>query len=506
VDPSRLVFVTGFARGGTSWLRNCLAAHPDATLVPDELGLFRRFDTRDQVTRALRDYLAAHAELAASGGKLIEKSPANAPYLQRGARLLPEARFVFIVRDPRDVLVSHQRGNRPWMRGANSTVEGCARKLKRYYEGYALAAHLPNVTLVRYEDLHQDFHHTLRRLLEFVGLGASDPAVLREIGRKEHFAGGTGRAHVEDRDAAARKGVVGDWVAHLLPKEVRWFERSPFWRRFMSAHGYSGRSTTFRQVIEAARAAGLRSVPENTLLDASLDLEARHLLILHDVDLLDDRGPAWASVLETARIEAELGLHSVFNFLPLDDARYRKLPPEGVLELIGRVRGANPRAAIGLHFNPAERFFPPDAPEVDEDHPDVDRAIVYLHQQLDDYADRGLWFRTGTAHGYGRRKRRPNNRDCDRFVAELRGRGLEPFDRVLRPALIARCPHAAWLSDRGRVLRTYDLPPGGVPTDPESYRRLPPGSVVTLLTHPGNYPVDQPYPLGIPEISAKAFA
>ena len=36
-DSKNFIFVTGFPRGGTSWLRNCLGTHPDVVKVPGEL-------------------------------------------------------------------------------------------------------------------------------------------------------------------------------------------------------------------------------------------------------------------------------------------------------------------------------------------------------------------------------------------------------------------------------------------------------------------------------------
>src|SRR5690606_8748745 len=130
-------------------------------------------------------------------------------FIGKAARAFPEARFIFIIRDPRDVLTSHQRGTKKWMAGKNSTVEGCMAKIQSYYDGWADAEGLPNVMLIRYEDLHQNFYETMREIFRFTGL-ESDQEILDEIYNKNNFGAQTSRANVEDGDSAKRKGVVGE--------------------------------------------------------------------------------------------------------------------------------------------------------------------------------------------------------------------------------------------------------------------------------------------------------
>lgn len=144
----KLIFVMGFARGGTSWVRDCIASHPDIEQIPHEMVMFKSLkdypctvSEDKELASVLRARISdeleqAVANIDTNARYFVNKAPANAPYLGKAAYLLPEAKFIFVVRDPRDVLVSHQRGNEEWMRGANSTVEGCMRKCRRYYEGY----------------------------------------------------------------------------------------------------------------------------------------------------------------------------------------------------------------------------------------------------------------------------------------------------------------------------------------------------------------------------------
>jgi hypothetical protein len=131
----RMVFVTGFARGGTSWLRNCLAFHPDIAKIPVEMVLFREHGSNTQAIE--NEIEAALEKYHLDAPHFVNKAPANAPFVGKACRLFPETKFIFIIRDPRDVFVSHKRGNQKWMRGANSTIQGCLEKTEKYFKEYA---------------------------------------------------------------------------------------------------------------------------------------------------------------------------------------------------------------------------------------------------------------------------------------------------------------------------------------------------------------------------------
>jgi len=108
MDMRKMVFVTGFARGGTSWLRSCIASHPDIEKIPKEMVIFRNCNDRKEIERIIDQAIQEHGLKAPF---YVNKAPANAPYVGKACRLFPEAKFIYIIRDPRDVFISHKRGN-----------------------------------------------------------------------------------------------------------------------------------------------------------------------------------------------------------------------------------------------------------------------------------------------------------------------------------------------------------------------------------------------------------
>ena len=488
---NRMIFVTGFARGGTSWLRTCIASHPEIQMIPREMPLFREHHSNRQAVEQAIDKAIRDNDL--TGPWFVNKAPANAPFVGKAARTFSESKFVFIIRDPRDVFISHKRGNQKWMGGRNSTVSGCMDKTQRYYEGYLDAADLSNVLMVTYEQLHQDFHATMESVFQFIGVD-TDKAMLNRVFKKNRFWSVASR-HQEDRTSGQRKGVVGDWVEFLTTGEQRWFKENSYWVEFMADHGYSWEYPSYDKIFQAMQEANVHFISENDLIDQRFDSNGLNVFVTNDIDLLNKRSVR--SVLDAAALVSRLEISAVFYFLPLDDPRYSALRSKQIVELIKQIHQIGPHLSVGLHLNAAERFFPASAPDSDNDHPDIVKVVAYLHEQVDTYENHGITFRTATAHGYGRRKKRPNNRDTPVLTQELAKRGILMWDTRLRQDFIHRHQHYATCTDVGGAVSFLRMPNNGSPLDPETYQCFPPGSAMHVLIHPGNYDVNRALTLGI---------
>jgi hypothetical protein len=201
-------------------------------------------------------------QLAKTGKKIVgDKTPLqSANILREIDAMLPEAKVVHVIRDGRDVAVSHthHRWNRvrPVEEGGRLTPEE-RDKRDRYRENpekfvasgesifsdeYIMTfakewrskvgnSHRdgPSVlgdryTEVRYEDLLERPEEEMGRLFRF--LGASDnEGVVRRCVNKNRFQRVTGRqAGTEDSTSFFRKGVAGDWqnVFTQRDQEIFW--------------------------------------------------------------------------------------------------------------------------------------------------------------------------------------------------------------------------------------------------------------------------------------------
>lgn len=230
------IFIVGSPRSGTSWLRTLLAGHPSLA-SPHELHLFERYlipaeRTWREETAALERRRAAglssaaglvslldhdalqawmcdlyrrarSAALALEPGatRLLEKTPNNARHLDLVRSLVPGARFVHLVRDPRDVVASMiEKSRRPLGEWAPDEVKRATASWLAHV-GPALRDARPEDTLrVRYEDLRADPMKTLAALAEGLGLA----------GRVEQWLVGDPNARAFERTPASTVDRWGD--------------------------------------------------------------------------------------------------------------------------------------------------------------------------------------------------------------------------------------------------------------------------------------------------------
>jgi len=182
------VFVVGAQRSGTTWVQAMLGAHP-AVAAPQEVGLFHRvlgpwadgFErevataaaggrerrviglacvlTRAELDRVQRrvldDVSDAARRLKPGASVLVEKTPDNALHIDLIRRLRPEARFIHVIRDGRDVASSLLAARTSWGGvWAPRDVQQAAERWRQYVAGAMRARAAGDGYIeVRYEDL-----------------------------------------------------------------------------------------------------------------------------------------------------------------------------------------------------------------------------------------------------------------------------------------------------------------------------------------------------------------
>jgi len=190
-DPKAHVFLVGFPRSGTTLLENALAAHPDVVsleekdcFAPDTAayltepgGLERLAQIAPRDAGRQRDHYWSQVRkhgVEPRGKVFIDKMPLSSIALPVIAKLFPNARILFALRDPRDVVLSCFRrrfGMNPSMyelltlEGAAAFYDAVMRLSERYRELLPLPRHV-----VRHERLVGDFEATMREVCDFVGL------------------------------------------------------------------------------------------------------------------------------------------------------------------------------------------------------------------------------------------------------------------------------------------------------------------------------------------------
>ncbi len=151
-----VVFVVGCGHSGTTLMASLLGAHPNIHCLPRETNWFIGNDKLDH------EYPRARRVADEAGERLIcEKTPKHLYRIDAIKRRFPNARFVAMVRDGRDVTCSIKKRTGVFDDGVKRWLQDNTWLLK----------HEQDSTLyqVRYEDLIEDKEGTMARVLAFLG-------------------------------------------------------------------------------------------------------------------------------------------------------------------------------------------------------------------------------------------------------------------------------------------------------------------------------------------------
>ncbi|MBA3389008.1 MAG: sulfotransferase domain-containing protein [Rubrobacter sp.] len=242
-------------------LYNILAESEDLRIWLERTWWTREGDAEEQISLLVREAALGFLgrELSKTNKKIVgDKTPfAGAETVREIGGILPEAKVIHVVRDGRDVAVSHthHRWNRvrPVEEGGRLTPEE-RDKRDRYREdpekflasGESIfseeyitsaakawrsqigGAHRDgplllgeNYAEVRYEDLLERPEEEMRRLFRLIG-ARDDGGVVRRCVEKRSFESITRRpAGDEDSASFFRKGVAGDWRSVFTERDRR---------------------------------------------------------------------------------------------------------------------------------------------------------------------------------------------------------------------------------------------------------------------------------------------
>lgn len=254
-------FVVGCPRSGTTWLQMLLGQHPKVATTqethlfnsyiaplqdawkahastPRHIGLQAAL-TAEEFDGLCADFarraLSRIAKTGNDSSVVLEKTPAHIRGVPLIVKLLPEARFIHLVRDPRAVVASLCAAGRSW--GHNWASTDPVVNARLWVSDVSAGRNIPSVTehhyTIKYEDLLGDGGwQTLQALLEWLGLDADDDFCRHTLesctierlrhGCKALKAGAT----ISGSDPAGfyRKGKADSWSSELSRRDVRVIE------------------------------------------------------------------------------------------------------------------------------------------------------------------------------------------------------------------------------------------------------------------------------------------
>lgn len=271
-DEKPFPFIVGVGRSGTTLLRLMIDAHPEIAIPPEThwfRGTLKRLrepefdadgfkawvsqeptwqdldiseDTIDEITSAhdpadcgatFRKIYRCYADKH-HAQRFGDKTPAHGSFMVEIEKVLPEARFIHIIRDGRDVALSY-RGLRfgPGDDAGNAAKFWKSTLLEIRRQGAAVK----NYTEVRYEDLINSPEPVLREIGDFIDLpfshqqldahlfAASRLGELKTVSRNGRTLTSEQRQEIHLRTKQKPdKGRIGRWKAAMTDPEVKAFE------------------------------------------------------------------------------------------------------------------------------------------------------------------------------------------------------------------------------------------------------------------------------------------
>jgi hypothetical protein len=250
------VFLVGCPRSGTSWLQLLLAQHPEVATT-QETHLFdgylwplhqqwERFKSKrvplggrlilsdDEFADLSADFakkvLQRIADTNPSATVVLEKTPSHVRHAELILKLLPDAYFVHLIRDPRSVVASLCAAGRSWgHRWAPRSIVAAAKEWCRDVSvGRRIAQLTDRYTEVRYEDLCGGRGASLLdALLAWLDLPVGDGFSTRALAacQIDHLRQGgegvRGYESLKRHPRFFRKGTANGWKDDLSPNEVR---------------------------------------------------------------------------------------------------------------------------------------------------------------------------------------------------------------------------------------------------------------------------------------------
>lgn len=259
ISDKQFIFIIGAPRSGTSWLQLMIGAHPNVS-TSVELTLYNKYIgpwidawkeeyanieddrwtqglpyllTKEDLYDFLREFVVkVYGRVHAANPKtthILDKHPGYSMYVEDINELLPNSKFIHLIRDGRDVVVSMVAARKSMGFGTATVVDSsaewkrhvrAAQKAKKFHDRYLE---------VRYEDLKSIGLVTLKSVFDFCELPASNQYVEKII-TLHQFERMKARRQTAAKEVKAkadhyRKGKVGSWQYELGPIQKYLFHK-----------------------------------------------------------------------------------------------------------------------------------------------------------------------------------------------------------------------------------------------------------------------------------------
>ena len=172
-----------------------------------------------------QEYLKKHKADAKRWG---DKTPFNTLRLKWILKLYPDAKFIYVLRDPRAVASSFRKS------GINTSLVESSLRWKASIEAFENIEKLSktNLLLLKYEDLVKDPENTIRKTCSFLSVDFQE----NMLTEREAFSGDGAVEHHKNSQKEINHSSLEKWREHLTKEEIEMIEARN--ATLMNKYGY----------------------------------------------------------------------------------------------------------------------------------------------------------------------------------------------------------------------------------------------------------------------------
>ena len=272
---SKIIFIVGAPRSGTTWLQMMISDHPHVTTTietpifynyvqniistweSEKTKIKKNKETRntfnrgglplifseDEFTELLHSFcLPVYKKILAKkpGASIVlDKDPFNSFMINTISRIFPGAKFINIIRDGRDVACSRMAAKKSMQFGEGNVIDA-AKTWVQFVFGVGSLISKKDIIEVSYEELVKDTEKTLDKVFDFCDIEA-DSDLIRLCVERNRFELLKAQRRSPDgdfknHDGFYRKGEIGTWQQELCGYEQILFAR--YANDILLKHGY----------------------------------------------------------------------------------------------------------------------------------------------------------------------------------------------------------------------------------------------------------------------------
>jgi len=209
IKQQRYVFVVGCGHSGTTLLLKFLGFHPDILAIPDETGWFLQRSSFKLKSDLFSIFQLLNLFFVTF---VAEKTPNHVFRMNEIEALLPNSKFICMVRDPRDVVVSLMARGYSIEQAVSRWIDANTQILTRKHD--------KNVEVIWLEDLVADADGSMSKVFQFLELLPVKVKRRQSCDKSNFYTNSINVDHDEKKGHLARR----NWQVNqpLLESTVRW--------------------------------------------------------------------------------------------------------------------------------------------------------------------------------------------------------------------------------------------------------------------------------------------